>query len=75
MPPQGLAGIPSSAYPWVLAAVIVVLGAPPLIFYALRKPGWDLRTPEERAATSTDVLVNPPASAGPTDVRTAGGAP
>jgi amino acid transporter len=40
VPPAGLSGIPTSIYPYVLAAVILILGAPPLIFYALRKPSW-----------------------------------
>ena len=41
VPPAGLSGIPTSIYPYVLAAVILVLGAPPLAFYALRKPSWN----------------------------------
>jgi len=40
VPPAGLTGIPSAAYPYVVGAVILVLGAPPLIFYALKKPSW-----------------------------------
>ncbi|MFJ1804216.1 amino acid permease [Streptomyces sp. NPDC088180] len=42
-PPQGLSGIPPHAYPLVMAAVILVLGVPPLLFYRLRKPRWDQR--------------------------------
>ena len=38
---------------------LALLGVPPLIFYAARRPGWDQRTPEEKA-TFDDVLVNPP---------------
>lgn len=40
VPPQGLSGIPSSAYPFVMLGVILLLSIPPLIFYALRKPSW-----------------------------------
>ncbi|WP_262848184.1 amino acid permease [Mumia quercus] len=43
VPPSGLAGIPTSAYPWVMGGVIIVLGVPPLLFYAFRKPSWDQR--------------------------------
>jgi glutamate:GABA antiporter len=40
VPPSGLSGIPASIYPYVVGAVILALGAPPLVFYALRKPSW-----------------------------------
>lgn len=40
VPPSGLVGIPPSIYPYVMIAVIVVLGIPPLFFYAARKPSW-----------------------------------
>lgn len=50
IPPSGLAGIPSGAYPWVMGAVIIVLGVPPLLFYAFRKPSWDQR--DKRHATA-----------------------
>jgi len=49
IPPSGLAGIPSSAYPWVMGAVIIVLGIPPLLFYAFRKPSWDQRDKTQSA--------------------------
>jgi len=39
--------IPKAIYPALVAAVVVVLGAPPLLFYALRKPKWDTRQGEE----------------------------
>ena len=58
IPPSGLAGIPSGAYPYVMAGVVVLLGVPPLLFYAARKPRWDQRDPAEKAA-SDDILVNP----------------
>ena len=59
--PEGFSGLSTITYPLVVFAVVIVLGVPPLIFYALRKPSWDLRTPEERA-TADNVLVNPPPS-------------
>ena len=40
VPPSGLAGISTSTYPYVMGAVIVILGTPPLIFYAVKKPSW-----------------------------------
>jgi glutamate:GABA antiporter len=43
IPPDGVSGIPSSAFPFVMVGVVLVLGVPPLLFYALRKPAWDLR--------------------------------
>ncbi|KYJ97456.1 amino acid permease [Microbacterium sp. UMB0228] len=43
IPPQGFTAFPAAAYPWIVGLVIVVLGAPPLLFYALRKPSWDRR--------------------------------
>lgn len=59
VPPSGPGGIPSEAFPWVMALVIIVLGGPPLLFYALRKKSWDDRTPAE-LEESDDVLVNDP---------------
>jgi len=59
IPPAGFAaGAPGWAYPLLVAVVVVILGVPPLIFYAARKPHWDQRTAEEKA-TFDDVLVNP----------------
>ncbi|CAD5141871.1 MULTISPECIES: amino acid permease [unclassified Microbacterium] len=43
IPPDGFTAFPAAAYPWIVGVVIVVLGAPPLLFYALRKPSWDRR--------------------------------
>jgi len=57
--PSGFTGLSEVGYPLVVGLVVVVLGGPPLLFYALRKPTWDKRTAEERA-TSDGVLVNPP---------------
>ncbi|WP_245907354.1 APC family permease [Leucobacter massiliensis] len=57
--PSGFTGLSEGAYPLVVLAVVVVLGAPPLLFYALRRPQWDRRSPEEQATAET-VLVNPP---------------
>lgn len=53
IPPEGFTAFPPALYPWIVAAVIVVLGAPPLIFYAVRKPAWDMRTEEQRNAHGT----------------------
>lgn len=47
IPPKGLSGIPPNLYPVVMVAVIVILGLPPLLFYQLRKPGWDRRDTQE----------------------------
>ncbi|MCS5720626.1 amino acid permease [Herbiconiux sp. CPCC 203407] len=41
VPPQGFTAFDPSAYPWIVALVIAVLGSPALIFYAFRRPGWD----------------------------------
>lgn len=46
IPPEGFTAFPPAAYPWVVGAVIVVLGAPPLVFYAIRRPSWDRRPPD-----------------------------
>ncbi|WP_240745289.1 amino acid permease [Microbacterium sp. K35] len=43
IPPDGFTAFPPAAYPWIVGAVIVVLGAPPLVFYAVRRPSWDRR--------------------------------
>ena len=43
IPPDGFTAFPPALYPWIVGVVIVVLGAPPLLFYALRRPGWDRR--------------------------------
>lgn len=59
VPPSGLSGIPTAAYPFVMGAVIIILGGPPLLFYQFRRPGWDQRTDEERRQAATDMLVSP----------------
>jgi len=60
VPPAGFAaGAPGWAYPAIVALVVILLGLPPIIFYAAKRPSWDQRTPEEKA-TFDDVLVNPP---------------
>jgi putative glutamate/gamma-aminobutyrate antiporter len=53
IPPSGDDVIPRVDYPWVVALVVVVLGGPPLLFYKFRKPGWDLRTQEQRSASNS----------------------
>ncbi|AWB90060.1 amino acid permease [Salinibacterium hongtaonis] len=66
IPPDNFAGgAPGWVYPVLVGVVVIALGVPPLIFYAVRKPSWDQRTPEE-VRTFNDVLVNPEESgAGP----------
>lgn len=51
IPPSGFSAFPAASYPWIVGLVIVLLGAPPLVFYALRKPKWDQRTEAEKAAS------------------------
>lgn len=51
-PAQTSSVIPSSVYTLVVLAVVVILGIPPLVFYALRKPNWDRRTEVEKQATA-----------------------
>ncbi len=60
--PSGFTGLSEVAYPLVVAGVVIVLGGPPLLFYALRKPTWDKRTAEERATADDNLLVNAPPS-------------
>ncbi|WP_220475032.1 amino acid permease [Actinomyces sp. 2119] len=55
--PSGFTGLSTMGYALVVGLVIVVLGLPPLVFYALRRPGWRL---EPDHATGDAVLVNPP---------------
>jgi len=53
VPPQGFTAFPPAAYPWIVGLVIVLLGAPPLVFYALRRPSWDRRTAAEKQLHGT----------------------
>jgi hypothetical protein len=39
-PPSGLEGVAICAYPYVMGAVILLWGTPPLIIYAVKKPSW-----------------------------------
>ena len=57
--PAGFTGLGSVSYAMLVAVVVVVLGVPPLVLYASRKPGWDLRSDAERDADARDMLVNP----------------
>jgi putative glutamate/gamma-aminobutyrate antiporter len=43
IPPTGHSAVAPAAYPWLVALVVVVLGAPPLLFYQFRRPRWDQR--------------------------------
>ena len=81
IPPEGFGdGAPGWVYPVLVGLVVLALGVPPLIFYAVRKPTWDQRTDEEKA-TFDDVLVNPPAASDAAGVpatppaTTSGGSP
>lgn len=56
--PEGFTGLSGVGYALVVGVVVIVLGVPPLIFVAVRKPSWDLRTEAEKATADT-VLVNP----------------
>ena len=57
--PAGFTGLNSVSYAILVAVVVIVLGVPPLVLYASRKPGWDLRSDAEREADARDMLVNP----------------
>lgn len=57
--PDGFTGLSDVGYAVIVGAVVVVLGVPPLIFAAVRRPSWDLRTDAEKAGAD-QVLVNPP---------------
>ncbi|MCL2563813.1 MAG: APC family permease [Oscillospiraceae bacterium] len=51
-PASGETAFPTAVYPLVVAGVVLVLGVPPFIFYAVRKGKWDMRSAEEKADTS-----------------------
>ena len=48
IPPAQLpiSNMPAWAYTAIMAAVVVVLGCPPLIFYACKKPSWRTDSPD-----------------------------
>jgi len=48
VPSSGQTAFPTAIYPVVVAAVVVGLGIPPFIFYACRKPKWDMRSEEDK---------------------------
>lgn len=60
--PAGFTGMSSLGYALLVAVVVVVLGVPPLIMYALRRPDWDMRSDQEKR-NATGILVNPPRQA------------
>ncbi|WP_323987677.1 amino acid permease [Microbacterium plantarum] len=64
IPPSGFTAFSPALYPWIVGLVIIVLGAPPLIFYAVRKPLWDMRTAEDKSVPVTHE-ADPPAGADP----------
>ncbi|MCH3967870.1 MAG: amino acid permease [Atopobiaceae bacterium] len=49
VPSSSDTGIPDMVYPIVVALVVIVLGTPPLVFYAARRPSWDQRSDAEKA--------------------------
>ena len=49
VPSSSDTGIPNALFPIIVAIVVIVLGTPPLIFYAVRKPSWDQRTDAEKS--------------------------
>ncbi|MCM3658936.1 amino acid permease [Agromyces mediolanus] len=53
IPPDGFSAFSPAAYPWIVGVVIVVLGVPPLIFYAVRRPGWDRRSEADKQKHGT----------------------
>ncbi|QEA29470.1 amino acid permease [Microbacterium sp. CBA3102] len=56
--PTGFSGLSDATYPLVVAVVVLLLGGPPLVFYAVRRPTWDRRSTAEKSSTDI-VLVNP----------------
>ncbi|RKE63101.1 amino acid permease [Microbacterium sp. AG238] len=66
IPPSGFTAFSPALYPWIVGLVIIVLGAPPLIFYAARKPSWDMRTAEEKSVAVTHEADAPAAAGGGT---------
>ncbi|MFK4729614.1 amino acid permease [Agromyces mediolanus] len=53
IPPDGFSAFSPAAYPWIVGVVIVVLGVPPLIFYAVRRPSWDRRSDADKQKHGT----------------------
>ncbi|MCC2317343.1 APC family permease [Cellulomonas chengniuliangii] len=56
IPPTGTQ-VDIDAYAWTTAALVVAVGAPPFVLYALRRSSWDRRTPAERARDARLALV------------------
>jgi len=56
---QAGGGMSNLTYGLLVAAVCVVLGAPPLIFYAIKKPGWRTITDAEFAGMVGDHATPP----------------
>ena len=48
VPTTNEAAIPRNMYPIIVAIVVFLLGIPPFIFYALKKPSWDMRSSQEK---------------------------
>ncbi|MDF0515444.1 amino acid permease [Agromyces sp. H3Y2-19a] len=53
IPPSGFDSMSAGMYALVVLGVILLLGVPPLLFYAFRRPSWDLRSDEEKAMRGT----------------------
>ena len=56
IPPTGTQ-VDIDAYAWTASALVVAVGAPPFVLYALRRSSWDRRTPAERARDARLALV------------------
>jgi len=53
IPPDGFDSMSAGMYALVVLCVILLLGVPPLLFYAFRRPTWDLRSDAEKAMRGT----------------------
>jgi len=72
IPPSGFDAVSGVFYSLLVLGVILLLGLPPILFYAFRRPSWDRRTPEEAALHGTHEEDEAPPAA-PT--RAADGSP
>ena len=52
IPPSQFSNMPVLEYIGILVAGLVLTGAPPFIFYAVRKPDWAVTPKEETEAYS-----------------------
>ena len=52
IPPSQFSNMPVLEYIGILVAGLIITGAPPFIFYALKKPSWQVMPPHEAEAYS-----------------------